>query len=1390
MNFNEFLKYGGGNVVYIYHVAGLPFALTSGFITTDLSELIFGPLDLSSMKPCDDGFFLQGVMHPADRAEFSLDDKTGLIAGGNTKVVVDKRHYGVDWDTRIETWPSAFVGLPGFDFIPEIGATSGIGWAILKESIQKDSAQIKITDQTNSLITDYIDSQDYVYLWLGDECVAVSGYSGSGPEYTLTVLSGGGNYGRGCFRTRPQGHYTDAQGTAPTIVSTVPLGSIAGRPCYIWATVVDDSFNVVLDEGAFCVYHGRVQPHISVDESRVVIPVEHWINNLKQDFRVRQLNGNLTGYLFTRGDEGSNYTKNDEGDPDPRWSTPHLQVSEYITSGSRRKEWALWLCEKNSYVYFRNKAEVLAALRNEIHLCNTGDTNQLSGSSAVADDVDEYIDFGAAIAVEEVNGRLVISETRNGWPTSFFSGPLALMFDLCVFKTDEHEDIKRALRSCQDVEIPRQWGLSRIKGWAGDEGTEAKLAINEDLGGLTSFLNIGDAAYWYQNKRDSALFDQWQVSVQPGDTVQYWPVPEGPSAQERLYFTPETDLSALGDSGHFQLGNYTDNADDDIPARVLIGNHGSKGLSGDLPYLEIDPTSDYLWEYSGQSEPALRVADLNEPSFLQRHASLFWYPLLDEEDPFALSDSKVSVSASTVTDIMKAMLGLSTTVSMPRTATLDYVPDVDSSQSGQFESVDWTSMTKEVKPYPGAGHRYRLDLSEGKYNLLELLSGELQFHGVHMTLEPKSLGASLGGHFVIRFRPQERVNNSQAISEGRLIDSSVVAENAPQRMRHSKGWQYSQLVARLSHNGEDFQTEIIIDSQYARARVGGIKRREIDSYMSQVDIGKKTGTQDAAAQMLYGYLTPLLVETSDVRPVVEKRLTSRNMYYINLGRDALLTDAATYDLSTGERGVTDKPCTVKRVRYNWGKDFGMDVDLAIASSAVYGWAPTMIVQGTNTSVVTQGASGEVTITPDAHTHTPSGGRTDLSYFRNLAYNEATQTYEAGSSDPDFKILVMKKNDRDFTPVRATISSVNATAGTATLSMDTTTFTISGGKITEDLYIKFDQWQLCEPEQRRWFAAAGEDNRIGADDVALTTTDFPDYDMEDAGTTDWTASTSNTDKSKVSGSPSGSGSQVLKVEPSDGIMSLTDFPNHDFESGTSDWEYAYGYSDTTFTTASGTPYAGSSNVASVKKGFGELGQSAIKPSTNPFTDGTTYEFKIWYKSDGEVDPGTYSKSRIGWPDGTFEALKDNTDWESITKEIDTITTDLALSHLLTGSVSWGPATAEFDVEYVKEIDDTAVRSVKPAVNPFDNGTTYRIKLWGKSDGGNSKWGVTWPDGTTSAYTASTSYTAITKTFVAADGNELLLSHKNETDPMSGAAYFDIEWIEEVSSVISDGHRWQP
>lgn len=1072
----SFFENGGGRAVWTFAIAGYPYLFSSSSewspdaVGIAVKRVALGSRRLSSsVYASDSATWLHGSLEVDSSMSMAIDGKSGMVSGGGMSVKIARSHR--TFDRAAYGWPAGNAGLPGIDYAPEIGMTPGIAHGWLAKSFRKGDTAIYINEEGSTTFDGILTSLAGPCLaWVGNECVLVTGSAAQSDGTIMLSVNAEATYdtGRGMYRAREQNHFVESIGGYSATVTSMPLGSIAGKPCYLWLSFVDDDGNVILDDSAFCMFHGRVKPGVTIKDGQIEIPIEQWINHLKQTTSGRTYGAQIKGYHFSRDEARTNNYDSSAH------RSPHLIIwYQSSTDTMPRNQQNIWLCGASQNVWFETIDEVIEALNIELTLCADGDAGQWSGDGVTV----PYLNFSAAASLGGLDGSTFyatyqdgvgrITAYRSGGASNYaVGGPLAWVFGLGSILTPEDDTGAETWEATYDqaVEI---MGTQNYQGyyhpwmtalWQRDDKMmmPALRAESSIVPGIRyRKLPWGPPAYYLeQSSKEAVRRYAYQLDDTDYSVARWWrfalPLDSGDNRfQIRVH--DGTDVSSLQE---FDLMRFGDAADDRlVTPRCLLGSVTSTGTLDDgTDYIAFsvgsEPIDGKKFQFSDDAPSATSLyyagGNFKWPP-LAEYSALFWHSYHDEEDPYAISTGGLGIAASSLGYLIRSMVGAWTIPRIPGSALLDMVPDVDDEETDQLESIDWQSLWLATKPIV-PGHGYRYTTGSKMPTLYEALAQELALHDAVMSYEPDIAR----GCWVYRFRKRGEVNISSAFAEGRILDASNIVGSQKQDIKHNDAYKYSAVVARSNYDGRDHQLEFRVGSRFARSRCGGTFERSIEAPFSWLPITDTNADGDAANIAMMRHFAPMLVASARDKPLVTRKLSSRAWIVAMLGNECIITDPTIQDIHTGVMGITQKPGFIQRITHHYGRDFGLDVQIALGTGGVYGWAPAMRVLGANTAITSVSASGTINITPNTHDFTDDDDRTDLSYFANYSWSRSTKTYKIGSMNPDYAVKALIENDATWTAVSGTISSVNPTSNTATLSLDTTGFPATPDEIDQEI----------------------------------------------------------------------------------------------------------------------------------------------------------------------------------------------------------------------------------------------------------------------------------------------------------------------------------------------------
>jgi hypothetical protein len=1119
-SFFDFVKAGGGRIEFVFHVGGMPYGVsTHEDVDTALDanlthkRTIFG----SAQNSNDSSYFADSVpifanLDPDSIRESSIrmDESRGVLRGGNWEVNIFDKDLGYDWPYRNQ---DEYWGLDGIHTTVNPLIDRYIFWGYLNKNFKVGDTSIRITEEVGGDLRDKIGAltgNDAAYMWIDHECIAVDDYTAPPPaEYTQYTVNA-----RGLFRSRESEHFIDPDRISRKMVCDAPLGGITGRAAYVWAIVLDPNDNTSLLCDPALILKGRVRPGVSTSEGRTRIrcsDVLSWLDSKVESPEIPNIPGGrryLDKYVLYRGASGTSRESLFEN-----FQSPHLIIREFTDGVDAVRTVPVWLCEQNSDVTFDTIEDLYAALNDELEKIGTPIDSVLNDSQVTgADDflpatsnsrVYTYAKYEVSsdgILVQKTTQRDVADDTssksRANKPTktinfdvSHISGPLAWLLQLGPV-----------------APAPRN---SEGKPYSGARGPE-------DL-----FLDLVNGDNWFdyyhENIKRSAA---WLVCGLNDDSTD---VPhEGGLFNDRLITVhksknPEADEEGYGRKYASQYIYQTNNWDkalntwdsekNDVPSDraessfIPIDNYLWLAKDTDISIDEIeadvkyslgylsDPQSDVKPRYGTITASAITTTDgyprvtldsngiqpgSNSVTPFKTGGSLFFLPYAEKQnrDPWSFK-SKFNFSTNNLGNAFRTLLGEE--LSSPKIGkrfTLSHVPDFIDDSSGDFEeSIDWSNLNRFTFPFTG-GHYFTLVVDQ-EINFLKLMAEELKLFGIHMEREWDGTANT----FVYRFHRIGVMNGSVAYSENRYLNDTNLKSSAV-REYHNDTWLFNQASVKLNFNGEKFDSpELVIKDMSGFGSIGTVDRTfKIESKLTHLK-NLKMINKSQWIELKKHIADNILVNMLRPMPTYSFEAGLNAALMLSVGKEVLVTDSSAAQPYTHEPGLTENVCLITEMSINWGRG-KVRGKYRVGDKIEYGIAPSMLVQAGNSTIGTD----EVEITPDEHEYTDSDDRKDLSFFDCIGWNKSTRSYaNLDCSCGDYRVLCIEKGTNSPTVITATISDVDMTAGTATLTNDADTI--------DNLWDTTKDWLIIYAPsddanttscQKRWTYQADPRDRLVAD----------------------------------------------------------------------------------------------------------------------------------------------------------------------------------------------------------------------------------------------------------------------------------------------------------------------
>jgi len=654
---------GAGRMAYLLYISGMPWAVATSKdaidavnASTTAQRKMFGQGRVyddatETFYPADIGVKIFPFLEPNSlgRQTIKSDEAKGISISGWRCNISDK-HTGYDWPHSIDD----FWGLEGLHRIADF--TTGTHFsAVLTGSLAIGAlsfdATVTSTEDSYDTWKALITSNDYAYLWIGRECLAINSVSGTFPDITFTIAENGATTtGRGLFKTKIQNHLSELYTDYESVLTSAP-GSIIGRYCSLYAIPLDIDGNLIADdipvkEARF----GIVSEDVSSRNGLTRLKINSPLDALKEDTETIEGDLHLDRYVLTRGSPA--IAPDDDDLYDVRTATPfgtggvyepvqcpHLVIHQWDIGESEYRHHAIWLCETSTTVQFDTLDDLYDALQIELNLCFTSGKTTTNGSSNAGADVPFTVD---GFVVDKKDGYLYFKggEVQE---LVYITGPLAIYLGLSprIYVGNEPttwypRDVQRAIVSPNEYFTIAGGGMNEIDfaffscydglphGSASSDrlfqvGIHGQIyniddtAWKQDIPTLTNYnipLKYRQPKYLYQWQWNSFSIDNDVVNPPGGfrdayDSTQgsnlirrYYPRTSGAydavkqinlaiPGSGKLYFRKGTDVSVFSADDVWQGGHRSG-----FMAGVYEGTVESTGNdggdSGDYPYIVAD----------------------------------------------------------------------------------------------------------------------------------------------------------------------------------------------------------------------------------------------------------------------------------------------------------------------------------------------------------------------------------------------------------------------------------------------------------------------------------------------------------------------------------------------------------------------------------------------------------------------------------------------------------------------------------------------------------------------------------------------------------------------------------------------------------------------------------
>ena len=1109
--FREYLQKGGGNIHYLFHVSGYPWAVATSQALVDALDDAGNQAARRTVFGDEEYFNEVSVYWSEDTSlcpifpllevpgaqKFQLHEGRGRLDGGNWKVEIRDKELGHTWEHGGST---IFRGLPGLHHVLGPDYDSTVGWGYLTSNLEIGEDSFTVQEQSALLKTGIDDASTFPFrlLWIEGECVCADATgTESAPAYTIEIAKdGSGNLGRGLFRSKHQSHYTEQLGDTDPIVSDTPF-SIIDKPCWLWAVVLnEDNSDILIDP--VILRSGQVSPNIQTRDGKTTIGINGPLKQLDHEIRVPNFAEHLAKYIFTRQEwDGSNLWMQKQ--------PADLYIREF-DSDHNPTQHEIYLCPRHgsgmSVRTFNTVEEVMAALNTELNYCTLGDSAQNSGSVNLTY---KYSVSEGYIYQEETG------ETDNFiYYRSWISGPLAWLFNL----GEVHHGIDYAVGDLMGYASNAPWffkrrsftvpqGTFNVDGypWMCCEVSDALVDLlyflesEEDIGMSTALVprDAWITPFYYSYPFD---VDKWENNGnwKPGFVRKHY------LPTDTLYFKQGTNLDNINVGDKFILGR---DSDWKKRPRILKQEVDSKDTdSDDYPYITI-PEGDYLYpdgnldassSYYGvglyyipamETDISDKDGDEYTPNMVGPTESLKFatqwnsvLPFENTEDPWILTQTTRGES-NVISDPFRAVLGDDgASYTFAPYLTLSNVIGFSDESTEDVDSwIDWDSLDDFSGSVLPGKQMYKIALT-GDFNLLSQFFNELVFHGIMPTYE----WDSSVGHYMIRFREIGPINITEANNSGRVLTEDTILRNSQMVETHNDTWMFNKLVARCNEKQGDFYGNIVVDYKSGNvANRNAARTLKTESGLSYIQ--GINNLPDSDIEYITKRYTSLLrhLAVPNIQYSVKTNLAA--MVDLAVGRECLVTDSTGYYPFSHEQGLSEAPALVTAMSVDLAK-CECKITARLTKNQTKGFAPACYV--TESDKQTDGVT--IVCTCTANYFSASGDRWDCTYFDCYEYNPSTGVYTAKTcSCGDYKVIAFARNKTgsswEPTLMNFDVTAVDTTDGNSItlVDQDTGAANYDAWSESDEHIIIFDTYDNCEDCQQKYIFFADDNNKVGTSD---------------------------------------------------------------------------------------------------------------------------------------------------------------------------------------------------------------------------------------------------------------------------------------------------------------------
>ena len=1060
--FQSWCQAGGGEIGAIYHVAGMPWAAcTHASLVTALADTgdadvqnyrkwLFGDAVVNGLTPAYDVQLVQSLDPNLGKQVLGYDDGKG-ITGGDWDVTLGRGDLGLTYSYRTSsadasTPPGIYAGL---EMMEDTLYDASIHRATLAANYDPfTDTDITYGGEGCSDLHAYINlntlNGEATYMWAGSQCLGLHTSVGPvGGTYTASCVPC-------CYRTPATKVAMNVEEGGTVLLANAPHAGIVGCNAVLWLIQMQDG-EIVGISGRTNNYRpvmfrcGPVANNPRLDPGKIKISHKHWLTWLDATIPTLEIDGNLSGYRFTR------QSTINGGYGAEKIQMPHLMLHEWNATTSEYDNIEIWLCDDagaemdpGESISFTNLNDLCQRALKAIENSTTDNTY----SGTVGDlRCDSFVDEHSYWITGPVAWVLGWGLVDAFLMADFVSGLATGAWSWQCYQDPEAAGWQNAFPAFIDGGIPSPAPQTldqpnfadNTMGW---RQVEALLPLTIDYPVIgTAFRCPPCPGYFYQYNWTvtPAVMGGWNfVYRRPWfndpnpDNSEY--VSDIPAAADRITQPgPGWPLAmdAGGDPGVPDPGDYrihfddaaasTDMIQDDLlvlgqvfeayNAPDVVRSHQTQIASTGDNYAQPVTTSGNAWGDTGV--PVFRKAD--GVSLLRWGADMTGWS--DANLPMLADD----VQSEKLTELLMGLLGADrdnvdaayTPATVPFRRQVSYIPDLfgpSTDDWGGYSNFRRLIDFEQLEHYAGTNWtdiEFAIQTRADKYKISDALNGCLLSCGIRPIWEYSEAQRA----WWLTFRPLGQISQAYAQQRGRLLDDSDVTTSEPKEV-WGNTWLYNACTFKGNFAGETALLDLSCVIETGRAVIAsGAKTLDITDHWTQIG----TIDLDNVLSCLYSTVYRFAV----AYPTIEIEVALSALPKIGVGCEISLTGDTLYNPYTAERGMEKIAAMITRADVGIvGNKASANLTLRVCPLGAYGISPSMDLDAGDYTRVgdTITVTGYSVLASENNYANPAGGLTDLQTFGQFTFDpnvDAVKYSDLGDTDGQRVRVVTKDVDAHY-----------------------------------------------------------------------------------------------------------------------------------------------------------------------------------------------------------------------------------------------------------------------------------------------------------------------------------------------------------------------------------------